>query len=261
MGSKGGRSRKPGARYPSGHHRPPGQESGSPTEWARIRAEVAKAAKDTRLASEAGRLNFHGEITNAETATAFKIGEVYHRYHRLKQLRESAKSANFEGGMGSADLAEERMTFDQLEEHERAIRSAEEAWKKIDDRLADVPRALRQAVLDVCVYDQPTNPMLYPDLRWFLGEMSKRWTPGWKAKDSARSGRGATTRHGADIVEAMPSKPTVRRPDTALGPLRAVVHRLRPDLDQMGIDLVVDTFVALRARQEFRDKKVGKRQP
>jgi hypothetical protein len=66
---------------------------------------------------------------------------------------EQPKSPNYERGFGDADLAEERMNPDELENFEIAIRRATEAWEKLDGYLAGLHREVRQAMLDLCVYE------------------------------------------------------------------------------------------------------------
>ena len=81
-----------------------------------MRRPAAQGSADANQ-SELARLSVHGVLTNAQTAAGFRIGEIYHRYHRMKRLRTNPKSPNYEIGLGgSADLAEERMSPEQLAE-------------------------------------------------------------------------------------------------------------------------------------------------
>jgi hypothetical protein len=248
MAKLGGRPRKAGERYPSGDlkKRKPG-EAISPSYWGRIKNYIAKLAKDERLESEVGRLSFAGEFTNAQTAAAFKVGDVYRAYHRANMLREHARAPNWERGYGSADLAIERMTWEQLEEHEAWVRKAYDAWKRLDEYFVSIRRDLRQAMMDVCVYGTPTNPLLLPELRGILDDLAKRWEEGWKGikhRDMRVIGGGKKT-------EAVVQK----RPDSINEPLDKVVQAIRPDLDTQARGRVIETFHALRARRALRLSK------
>ena len=132
MGRSGGRPRKPGVRYPSGDLRKKPAEGIAPALWGRIRSIVAKVAGDGKLESEVGRLAFLGEFTNVQAAAAFKVGDIYRAYHRTKRLKDFPKSPNYEQGFGSADLAEERMSDEQLANFEDTVRRAHQAWERID---------------------------------------------------------------------------------------------------------------------------------
>lgn len=241
-----GRPRKAGERYPSGKLKKPG-EAIAPARWGRIKNLLCKIAGLPEWENEIGRLLCQGELTNVQAAAASKIGDVYRAYHRAKGLKYFAKSPNYERGFGSADLAEERMSAEELENFEARIRKAEEAWFKVDGYLSGVRRDVRQAVIDICVGSTPVNPMVLPDVRACLSDLAKRWEQGWRDQPQRRQPE-LKLMPGRDNVEAIAK----HRRDTVTEPLSAVVRKLRPDLDDDGIKQVVDVFHALRARADFR---------
>jgi hypothetical protein len=126
-------------------------------------------------------------LTSVQVAAGFRIGDTYRRYYRAKKLRITPKSPSFERNFGDGDVAEERMTLDQIRVLEAQVRKAEEAWAKIKGHMATLPGNVETAVMDVCVEDRPTNPTLYPELRWVLDQMSKRWAPEWDEMDKRRA--------------------------------------------------------------------------
>jgi hypothetical protein len=258
MGRIGGRPRKAGERYPSGRLKKPG-EAIAPARWGRIKNLLCKLAGLPEWENEIGRLLCMGELTNVQAASASKVGDVYRAYHRAKSLRYFAKSPNYERGFGDADLAEERMTPEQLEAFEARIRKAEEAWEKIDTYLAAVPRNVRQSVHDICIGSTPTNPMMLPNVRACLSDLAKRWEQGWRDQPQRyhQPAELKLVAPGRDNVEAL----TKHRRDTITEPLSAVVRKLRPDLDDDGIKQVVDVFHALRARADFRRVKLPRSAP
>lgn len=253
MGRRAGRSRKPGPRQPDGRLRPQRNEGIPPALLGRVKNWVAKLMGDAKWASRVGELSWVGELTNAQTASAFRIGEVYRRYHRFRGERAAAKSASLEHGFGSAELAFERMSEDEIEGFEAAERAAKAAWEAIDAELATVPRNVRQAVLDVCVFDTCINPMLYHDLRLFLDHMTKHWGEDWK-----RAGRGRNVAFRSlpkpKLVSqnATPKRGPMVRWDAIAPAYEATLKILRPDLDHEGLKKASETFLALADRQLSR---------
>jgi hypothetical protein len=149
-------------------------------------------------------------------------------------------------------VAEERMTLDQVRALEAQVRKAEEAWAKIKSQMATLPTNVETAVMDVCVADRPTNPTLYPELRWVLDQMSKRWTPEWNEIDKNRA------RHRIKAAMYQNVEPVQVRPKDGISvtsALESVLRRRCPELDDEGIKQDIEMFMALRARSEFRRQK------
>jgi hypothetical protein len=143
------------------------------------------------------------------------------------------------------------MSAVELENFEVAIRRATEAWEKLDAFLACLHRDIRQAMLDLCVYECAPKWGTLPHTRWALDQLARRWAEGWRDQKDKREIRL--------IKEA--SKPVsgpIKRKDTITEPFETVLRTLRPDLGADGIKQATDTFYALRARMEFRVAKVKK---
>lgn len=258
MGRKG-RPRKSGERKPSGDLKKRPNEGIAPAIMGRIKA-FAKFFSDPKFVSLLAMLEAAGELTAVQSATGARIGEIYRTYHRLKHLKEQPKSPSYEQGFGSSDLAEERMSTEQLEAFEAQIRKAEENWLAIDDQLGVIPRNLRQAVMDLCVYDTAINPMLYPDMRRFLDLAAEYFARRGRAPAGDKTPvnlRVLVARSPTMVPSVAAAPPRVRRPDTATHALEAVVRKLRPDLDADGVAQVREIFTAVRDREEFRRKKGG----
>jgi hypothetical protein len=145
------------------------------------------------------------------------------------------------------------MNPDELENFEIAIRRATEAWEKLDGYLAGLHREVRQAMLDLCVYETVPRVGTLPHVRWTLDQLSRRWAEGWR--DAGKLNR--ELRLVKQTQRAENSGP-IRPKDSITEPLESVVRKLRPDLDEDGVRQTVDTFYALRARMEFRIGKVKK---
>src|SRR6185437_2836663 len=102
----------------------------TPTEFARLKNYGVRLSGDARLGSQVMLLGLMGELTNRQGAAALRVGEIYNRFRRLKRLRASVKSPNYEGGFsGGADVAEERMTPEQISALEEAIAKAHDETK------------------------------------------------------------------------------------------------------------------------------------
>jgi hypothetical protein len=254
MGKLGGRPRKWGDRYPSGrlHHESKAPEL-APAVLARIKNFFVKIANDERAGDLPGLLLYANQLTNAQSAAAYKLGDIFRRYHRLKALRDFAKSPSFERGFGNSDLDEERMSYEQLSDLEADIRKAEEAWRKADEFLdpyknAHMTRRLRQGVIDLCVFETLPDPGYLPQIRRVLDQLAVRWAQGWK-EAKHREIRIIREVPKRDNVEEM----SVKRRDTITEPLQKVLGAL--GLDDGGVRKAVEAFHALRARAEFRRSK------
>lgn len=253
--SKRGRPKQAGERYPSGDLKPY-NGAVSPAIWARMKNDGIKVVNDPRLGDQVGRLSFHGILSNAQTAAAFRVGDVFRRYHRAKRLRVNAKSPNYEQSFGSADLAEERMSEEQLEQHEASIRSATEAWEHLDGKEGLFRRFkpdLRKALIDLCVLDQPVNPTLYNDIRSVLDHLAVRWNDHFRQADKLAHAKSILNRSSAspELLRAQAPK----RQDSMMRALEQVVRKLRKDLDEDGVATVKQTFLALVDRDRFNSGK------
>jgi hypothetical protein len=251
-----GRKRKPGERYPAGKLKRQLPDI-APAYVKRYRDNALKLTADVRFATQLGNLNFQGILTNTQTATAFRINEIYQRWHHVKHLRVTPKSPNYEQGFGSADLAEERMSVEQLEAFEARVRSATEAWESLDGFFQQLRRDLRKAIMDLCVEDQPVSPVHYTEIAGVLDGLAQRWRDHFSRQDKLLETRrlhGAT----ANVAEVRPQTP--RADDPTLRALRMVVLKLCPKLDEDAYAQVRSTFLAFRDRIRFEAAKT-KRQP
>ena len=256
---KPGTKPKPGPRYPSGDLKPQ-HEGITPALWGRIKNDGARIMGDSRLETQLARLSFAGELTNAQAAAGFRVGEIYRRWHRWKRLRTSPKSANLEQGFsGAADLAEERMSVDQLDAVEAAIKKAEGDFLLLQDELKIYPRNARQAMEDLCVYDCVVNRMIYPDVRILLDKLANFFGHSWR-----HSGRNAKPRvrvqvNGAAITPKSEAKP---RGDPARKAVEVIIRMLAPEISDDGLRDAIGEFIeqrqkheAIAARETFREQK------
>lgn len=270
-----GRPRLSGERFPSGDRKPLDAPELAPALWQRIRTAMAERFGDANYGEELGRLHGKGVITEAEMATGLRLGEVYRRFHRFQGLRETPKSPGYEQGRaGSADLAEERMSAEQIEAFEAAERKATAEWEFIDGALDQVPLNVRDAVGEVCVFDRAVNPGIHTDIRWALRLLGRL-----RAEQNRHRGTAAVSSraNAKQLMRALrmgptPAKPgapaggsedsgapapRARRVDAATHAMEAVAKVIRPDLDAEGVRKVVDVFTAVRDREDFRRKKAA----
>ena len=248
--NKGGRPRQSGGRYPSGDLRPEGI---APALVGRMKNATIKLLLDPKLGTEVGRLSAAGILTHAQAATAWRVGEIYNKWHRLKRLRTSAKSPDFEQGFGSADLAEERMSDEQLERFEAAIKAADADWRLVDLFLTEINREVRKAVLDLCVEDRAISPGMYGHIRQVFGAFALRWGQDKDWRKKAPAVRSRSLKQTAAAIEVLQAE-APRREDPGMKALVLIARKLRPDLDADGIIKVKEVWAALRDRERFRQK-------
>ena len=219
MHAKPGRPPKPGERFPSGDIKPKGEPTGSisATAWQRIKAEGMRFGLDARLGSEIGRLSLHGELTNAQTVTAFRIGEIYGRFERYKRRRRSVASPSYESGFGDADVAEERMDPDELARHEVRIQDAERQFHLLQEELPAYPPAVKAAIEDLCVNDRMINPTQLAEVCYWLDRLTVAFRRDWARRQPRK---GASPRRGqrisAKASNARPASPPRSAKEMAL---------------------------------------------
>jgi hypothetical protein len=136
--NKPGPRKKPGERYPSGDLKP----VIAPALWGRIRD-----LGGPQLRSELGRLYLHRELTETQAAAGFLIADIY-------RCGESAESAE----RGHATTADTR------EDH----RAAAGGRMALDRLLSEYAPKLREAVIELCVFNRPVDWTLYPEIRRLL---------------------------------------------------------------------------------------------
>lgn len=254
VSSRVGRPREDGPRYPSGKLKPTTtRASVTPAAWARIRTDMVKASGDARLASEVGRLSFHGLLTDRQAATAFRIGEIYGAFERHKRKNRSSRSPSYEMGFGGEGIAEELMSTEALENLEAQIRAAESAFLELQDILEDYPSAAIAALEQLCVENCAINSTYLPHMGRLLDRVAAKLTESVSKKRRQRQQR---------VPSPAPAQTPPRTPAPGRGPdddkaawftfMRAV----RPDLDTMALNNAYDLFLAMKDRQRFRLDKV-----
>jgi hypothetical protein len=232
----------------------------APALWGRLKAMLS-TAEDPLYASEVGRLVFAGEVTRSQAEVGFRIRETYQRWHRSQRMRPSAKSANLESGYsGGADVAEERLSHDQVELLEDETARIEANFNAVRDEIMACPRNLRSAVLDVCVYDTATNPAMYEDLRRFLTRMAHFFVRGGKPRKGKKEIAAALGGFAQErpTEAAAPVDTKMRRVHLSWrNTLEKVVRKLMPK-DEAEIQRVMKIALALRDLEEIRLKKAAR---
>lgn len=248
-----GRPKQDGARYPSGKLKP--KDELAPALVARYRQDVIKFFNDPKLATQLSYLGMLGELTNRQVAAGLRFGEIHNRWRRLERLmRSSPKSASLEGGFsGAAEVAEERMTDDQRAAAIEATQKARADFEWVMEEVPVYPREAHNALLDLCVENQPVPSMLLPEIRTQLNRLAALFDS--RDKRKRKPSRGGVRPLRARIEER---KEEQHRPKTTQATLRAwdkALAVLRPDLDEDGRRQAREIIAALADRERMAAAK------
>jgi len=246
-----GRPAQPGERYACGKRKPTGEPI-APAAWQRIRTDIARTSNDPRLESEIGRLSFHKELTDAQAATAFRIGEIYRTFERFKGLGRSCRSPNYGSG-GDGSIAEELLLPQALENLERKIRSSNEAFGALSAELKLYPVKVREIIEELCVANHHISPMLLDDVRVMLD----RLTGFFGATTSKKQQRVELQVPLIAATKPVPALPSPRRVDADKVALLLVLGNTDPNFRVLPPHEKYEFFAAAKARAIFND---GKRQ-
>jgi hypothetical protein len=239
MGKKPGPRKKPGERYPSGDLKP----IIAPALWGRARDHGGP-----QLSSELTRLRLHRELTEAQAAAGFVIADIYNR-------SDSAEAAKEGGDAPAVDIAGNP-------------HPAQTDRKALDALLLEYPPKVRKAVIELCVFNRAVDWKLRPEIRQVLGDVALLWKDALRRQAASQSklARGSGAPWTSDRTRASRRiRPGSSQISDAveLGPdfdpnveaFRKMIAVLQPALDAAGRDRVVNNFVALRDREEFRQEK------
>jgi hypothetical protein len=142
------------------------------------------------------RLLFEKKLNDREAAAAFRVGEIYGRYERLHGRRRSAVSPSYTiGRSGAPELAEERMTGEQIEARDKRERDIEAAFLALQDEIPSYPPRWRAMIEHLCVENLHVPEIWLPELRWMLEKIAKAARiPGQKgAKPGERGAKVGNT--------------------------------------------------------------------
>jgi hypothetical protein len=241
MRRKPGPRKKLGERYPSGDLKP----AIAPALWGR-----ARDLGGPQLSSELARLCFHRELTETQAEAGFLIADIY----RHGDSAESTKER------GDATAAAKRGDS-------RAARDR----KELDALLSEYPPKVSEAVIELCVSDRAVDWKLRPEIRHVLDHVALLWRDALRrqadgpSKLGRRSGGRLGRRPRAASNQTTEGTEVRFDFDPEVEAFKKVIAVLRPDLDAGGIAHLVDEFIALRDREEFRQEKTmqhgAKRQP
>ena len=241
MGNKPGPRKKPGERYPSGDLKP----AVAPALFGR-----ARDLGDPQLSSELARLCVNRELTETQAEAGFLIADIC----RCSDSEESAKECT--------DAASAATRGDP--------HATQKDRKAIDALLSEYPPKVREAVIELCVFNRAVDWKLRPEIRKVLDDVALlrsdalRQQAVSQSKSGRRTGARRTppldhTRSSRRLRAASNQTPegTELRPDfdPDVEAFKKVIAVLRPDLDADGWARLIDEFVALRDREEFRQEK------
>lgn len=253
-----GRPAHAGERYACGKLKP-AAPSVAPVEWARIRAEAAAGAHDPRLGTEIGRLSIHRELSDAQTVTAFRVGEIYSTFERYKGKGRSVRSPNYGGG-GDSSVAEELLGAEALERLEDNIKAAHAEFIALADELKHYPTIARATLELLCVENRHIGWNLLPSMRMLLDRLAVFFANSKSAKKSKPVRApvrpiAAVKPLPARPTRAVPASSTPVRIDAEKTALMALMTSLRPDLDAAGVNEKLEFFAAAKDRAAFNAGK------
>ncbi len=251
-----GRPRKAGDRTPCGALKRVADNGLTPTAIKRITEDLARGAGDKRFESEVARLLFEKKLNDREAAAAFKVGEIYGRYERLHSKRRSAVSPSYMiGRTGAPELADERMTSEQIAAREKRERDTEAAFMAIQDEIPAYPPRWRAILEHLCVENLHVPEIWLPELRWMLEKIAKAArVPGQKGAKAAQSVQNKSVFRANGAISALKiadSPKIVPRQADDRNAWLTVARKLRPDLDDMALLEAYRFQGALRDRAAF----------
>jgi hypothetical protein len=261
-----GRPRKLGERTPCGALKRVVDNGLTPTAIKRISEDLARGSGDRRFESEVARLLFEKKLNDREAAAAFKVGEIYGRYERLHGRRRSAVSPSYTiGRSGAPELADERMTGDQIAARAKRERDIEAAFAALQDEVPAYPPRWRAMLEHLCVENLHVPEIWLPEVRWMLERIAKAARiPGQKgAKADSRVGkvhytvqRGTLSGTSSTVnrTNGTGNHSIVPRQSDDRDAWLTVARRMRPDLDEVSL------LEAYRFQGALRDRAVFMRE-
>jgi hypothetical protein len=249
MGKRGPR-KKPGERYPSGDLKP----AITPAAWGRI--QQSPRLFGPLLASELGRKYLHRELTGDQAEAGFYVGCIYRLSHpsALEEMHEVHP-------VWLASIHELQAKL-HVSTHQ-----AQAEWLAIsgpDGLLSEYPSDVHKAVIELCAFNRVVNSMLYSDIRRVLDRVPLLWSDAQRrqAYDALKLAYTMGRRRPEASVQAPKQVEAKRRPDhdAHVEAMKKVIAALRPDLNADAMACLIDEFVTLRDREEFRREKLLRKQ-
>jgi len=245
---RAGRPRQAGERYPGGQLKPAdGSMPLSPALVRRIFRAAEEGYADARLASQVGRLLHQRQLTSAEAATGFHIGEIYGRFEAQHGRRRAVRSPSYESGFSAAGAGQ---NIDD-EDDERAL-AIDANWKSLQDELEEFTQRMRRLLEALCVDDEAINSRDLADVRPILGKLAAFFRSGRSKKRRRRTAIGVVRHEPREIPIVTPAP---RRIDRDKEAWLAVQRKLSPQLDERELQDGYGIFVAVKDRARFNESK------
>ena len=178
MAKRRGRSRKSGARHPSGDLVRDGGDPRAINCFQRI----IKLGIGQGLENPLGRYLADQRITDLEWEGGQHVRRTFHRWHRAAGLRAVPQSAVLEVTRGGGG-----------EPEDDDCQRARKAWQRLSDLLKSSPAG--EAVYTLCVLERVVPWQALPEVKALLATIGRRLRHGRDA-DEGRAAKGATPRTG-----------------------------------------------------------------
>jgi hypothetical protein len=242
MRNRPGPKKKSGERYPSGDLKP----VLPPALWGRLSRDGGSAfGRPWNTNAQLIRLSLHGELSDAQTEAGMGIAQVYRHVHSTAEVHASAE--------------------------QEIVAFAQAAWLALDGPdglLSDYSRAIREAVLELCVHDHAVNSRLYPEIRQVLDRAALivMWRPEKQTLARRQPRRPRLLFSYAEELEVNARIEDLANRDKERGryenadavAIKSVLCELRPDLSEADLVNLVSFYTALVDREKFRSEKVGR---
>lgn len=256
-GSKAGRRKKSGPRYPSGKL-VPGEELPAGLLWQRIRERAVTDAGDARMGSQIGLLSLKGALTNVQVAAAIEVRDICAQWHRFEEQRPHTASPSWEFGLRGASLA------GTAEDYARKRAKAKKRWERLQDCYPN--SAARAVIEDLCVHDLHISPVVLPDVARLLSLIAVRFNLD-KSGGAMRyqQAPGAPRAPVLRVIGPEPGKervvplaPTPERVSASKAAWMATVRKLNPQASDVDLAKLFDEFTARQDRERFRRAKASR---
>lgn len=156
---------------------------GSPTAMRRARDNFGAVTEET-LAASTNALYGHalglwftrGVLDRRQYHTAVKMAGVYEDFDRLHQVKRSAASPSYLTGRGgSSDVAEERMTAEEVEEATARWVRARDRWADLQEEMKRSPRRKWGVLVSLVVDGCDVKGEFAGEIRWMLNRLAEFW--------------------------------------------------------------------------------------
>lgn len=199
MAQRAGRRRKAGHRFKGGNlkEEPRAAEGPAPVLLRRAKDHIARfrdpairlstvarrvdgdelrLVADARFGSPIGIMVMRGDLSERQYKAAERMLEITTAFDRLHERKRSAASPAAEGGRGgSAELALERMTEEDVRRAESRDCATESAWIDLQNVMKRTPRRKWGVLVNLVIDQMEIDPGYLGEIQWMLNRLASFW--------------------------------------------------------------------------------------